>query len=78
MGERVDHVQLGSFADQLRLRPGDTIVAINGTSLADAKSWDLAIDRISKLGGWITLKIQAGDTGTIAYRTANLGSLIEE
>ena len=77
-GERIRHVTLGSLADELHLRAGDTIVAVNGSPLENAQSWDVAVERVSRLGGWLTLKVKDGKTGVTAYRTANLRSILAD
>ena len=72
LGERVTGVQFGGLASRLELKPGDTIVGVNGQELRTADGWQNAIQRAAEQDGWVTLKVLDGRSGRMAYRTANL------
>ena len=74
VGERIEVVQVGSLADRMNLEVGDIIISVNGAALRNAESWEKAVERVSRLGGWLTLKVRRESTGAILYRTANLKS----
>ena len=73
-GERIDHVELGSLAKEMKLSTGDFIVAVNGIPFSDPDSSRKTMGRAVRLGGWLTLKVRLCHSGAVAYRTGNLAS----
>ena len=71
-GEIVHEVARGSIAQQMKLLPGDVILAVNGTRLENANSWYEATQRAVRRDGWVTLKVKSARTGAVEYRTTNL------
>ena len=71
-GQRIIDIEPGSTARGMRLSSGDVVVAVNGIPLSHTDSWNQALQRAARLGGWLTLKVRQAGTGEIAYRTGKL------
>ena len=75
VGERVTRVRWGGLASQLGLEPGDVILAMNEFALTYHGAWNEALrDAMQFHGGEVELVVRDVRTGSIAYRTAYVGS----
>lgn len=75
VGERVTRVRWGGLASQFGIEPGDIILAMNEFALTYHGAWNDALrDAMLYHDGEVQLVIRDVRTGSIAYRSAFLGS----
>ncbi len=62
-GRKVTRVRRGSMAEEIGLKPGDVVMAVNDVPVDYLGAWEEALNVAYSDGGWVTMAIRDGETG---------------